>query len=292
MLTVTILRGLPASGKSTWAREQVSNAPVNSIKRVNKDDMRQMLDNGHYSKGSEKLVLAMRDELITLALAQGAHVIVDDTNLVPHHETNIRLLVKSITDITGRQVTVQVKDFDLGPKECIKRDALRDNPVGEKVIMDMYNRYLKKDRNVAYREHVHIDSCIICDIDGTLARMQGRSPYDTSKVGEDAVQPHIASILDVYAQDGTVVILVSGRDGEAYDDTVTWLEEHDIAYDYMFMRNAGDLRCDTVIKREIFEEQIEPHWDVQFVLDDRDRVVNMWREELNIPCLQVAYGDF
>ncbi|MFN5657022.1 MAG: AAA family ATPase, partial [Pseudanabaena sp.] len=56
MLTVYFTIGLPASGKSTWAKEKVNKSP-NIIKRVNKDELRAMLDNSYFSKGNEKFVL-------------------------------------------------------------------------------------------------------------------------------------------------------------------------------------------------------------------------------------------
>ena len=292
MLTVTLLRGLPASGKTTWAKEQVAAAPANSIKRLNKDDMRNMLDNGRYSKGSEKLVLALRDTMIGLALAQGSHVIVDDTNLAPKHERDIKRLVKEFADTNGNEYRVIVKDFDLPMEDCIIRDYNRPNGVGEKVIRDMYNRFLKvDDKQPAYREHTKPEACIICDIDGTLARRDTRGAFDFDRVSEDGCHAHIADMLSRYGGD-ELIILVSGRDDSCESETRQWLNDHDIDYDLLFMRKTGDHRCDTVIKREMYDTFIEPHYDVLFVLDDRDRVVDMWRKDLNIPCLQVYYGDF
>ena len=80
MKKVYLTKGLPGSGKSTWAKEMVSKNP-NSYKRVNKDDLRAMLDNGKHSEDAEKFILNVRDSIILLALENGKHVIVDDTNL-------------------------------------------------------------------------------------------------------------------------------------------------------------------------------------------------------------------
>ncbi len=288
MLTVTILKGLPASGKTMWAKDQIAKAPTNSLKRINKDDMRAMLDNGKYSKGNEKLVLALRDTLIGLAVAQGSHVIVDDTNLAPWHEDDIRLLVKSHADISGKEYRVVVKEFDTSIGECIVRDSKRKKPVGEKAIRQMYNRFIKVvEYDIPkYREHTKIESCIVCDIDGTLARMDTRGPFEFEKMGEDGVHAHVADILEKYADATEVIILLSGRGEEWRGLTEEWLQINSIAYDYLFMRPEKDNRCDTVIKRELFETHIEPHYDVMFIIDDRDRVVDMWRKDLNIPCLQ------
>ncbi len=61
--------------------------------------------------------------------------------------------------------------------------------------------------------------------------------------------------------------------------------------DRIFFRRAGDFRADDEVKREIWKEHIQPHYRVLFVVDDRDRVVRMWREE-GLVCLQCAPGDF
>jgi hypothetical protein len=53
----------------------------------------------------------------------------------------------------------------------------------------------------------------------------------------------------------------------------------------------GDMRNDSIVKEEIYEEHIKPRFNVRFVLDDRDRVVKMWREN-GLKVLQVAEGDF
>ena len=57
------------------------------------------------------------------------------------------------------------------------------------------------------------------------------------------------------------------------------------------MRQAGDNRDDRIVKREIYEREIKGRYNVRFVLDDRNKVVALWRD-LGLPCFQVADGDF
>ena len=57
------------------------------------------------------------------------------------------------------------------------------------------------------------------------------------------------------------------------------------------MRNANDYRPDEVIKKEIYEREIKGKYDIICVFDDRNKVVDMWREE-GFLCCQVADGDF
>ena len=131
---------------------------------------------------------------------------------------------------------------------------------------------------------------IICDIDGTLALMSGRSPYEWVKVGDDTVNRPVLHLLKNYS--GSQVIFVSGRDSVCRASTVDWLfYKAGIANPILFMRAEGDMRKDSIVKRELFDEHIRDSYDVQFVLDDRDQVVEMWRS-LGLACFQVAEGDF
>lgn len=143
MAEVIMTKGLPGSGKSTWARSQVDANP-GQYKRVNKDDLRAMLDNGQWSKKNERFILHVRDTTIRAALERNYDVIVDDTNLSPKHEAHIRRMVDEINAETGSQHRVAIKDFTDVPLEtCIARDAMRTDPVGEHVIRGMYNQFLK-----------------------------------------------------------------------------------------------------------------------------------------------------
>lgn len=132
---------------------------------------------------------------------------------------------------------------------------------------------------------------IICDLDGTLAHMTERSPYDYTKVGEDEVDLTIRSILLNFATTHQIII-VTGRPDSCKEDTLDWIQSEALfSPDLLLMREDGDWRKDDVVKKELYESYIEGEYEVEFVLDDRDRVVKMWRE-LGLKCLQVAEGDF
>jgi hypothetical protein len=132
---------------------------------------------------------------------------------------------------------------------------------------------------------------IICDLDGTLAHLNGRSPYDASSALEDGLNVPVAHIVQTYAAAGTAVILVSGREDKYRRPTEAWLAKHDIPYDALYMRRTRDFRKDAIIKTEIYNAKIRDQYAVLFVLDDRNQVVEMWRG-LGLTCLQVAPGDF
>jgi len=291
MKTLYILKGLPASGKSTWAKEQIATAP-NTYKRINKDDLRAMLDNSTWSKGNEKFVLRVRDMLIWEALMNGNHVISDDTNLAAKHETRLRQLVEDYKKETSEQVRIVVKFFDVPVEECIKRDLSRNRSVGEQVIRSMYKNFIvKEERHIPYMEQdKSLPKAIMCDLDGTLAILH-RNPYDASTCETDELNIPVANIVKTYQQLGHKVLLVSGRMDKYQPQTERWLAKHDIHYDALIMRKANDVRKDSLIKEEIFNEHIFGKWQVDFVLDDRRQVVDMWRK-IGLLCCQVAPGEF
>lgn len=282
MLKVYLLQGLPASGKSTWAKAEVAEHP-GMYKRVNKDELRSMLDAGEWSKDNEKFVLALRDKIILSALDAGKHVIVDDTNLHPKH-------LEHITELVEGRAVVTPQFFNLPLEECIRRDLKREKSVGEKVIRDMYDQFLAPPAQTIEFDP-SLQSAIMCDIDGTLALMNGRSPYDTAKCDNDIVNESTASVVRSYFERGYQVILCSGRKSEFKTLTKTWLGINEISYSLLLMRKDGDTRNDAIVKEELFNEYIRNKYNVLFVLDDRDRVVSKWRE-MGLTCFQVAKGNF
>ncbi len=135
-------------------------------------------------------------------------------------------------------------------------------------------------------------SAVIVDIDGTLAIITGRSPYSHKGVLKDKPNFPVISVARALASAGHTLVIVSGRSELARADTELWLERHlGAPFEGPFMRTARDDRKDEIIKRELYDREIAPRFDVLCVLDDRDQVVRMWRG-LGLVCLQVAPGDF
>jgi predicted kinase len=201
---VILLKGLPASGKSTWAREQVRRFP-GRYKRINKDDLRDMLDDGEWSEENEKFIVKARNRLILAALAAGKDVIVDDTNLNPEHERAVRKLVE------GR-AEVEVRAFDVSLEEAIRRDHERARSVGEHVIRDMHERWLGTPLEQP-PPGAEVPPAIICDLDGTLALLGERSPYDATSADRDLPnEPVIRVLLAAVAYEGARVFSSPARE--------------------------------------------------------------------------------
>lgn len=137
---------------------------------------------------------------------------------------------------------------------------------------------------------------IICDLDGTLAMMVDigkgvRSPFDWHRVGEDVVRYSVYELVKTLDEAGYPIYIVSGRDAVCRKETEAWLKKYRVPYKKLLMRAEGDNRKDTIVKKEIYKKHIYPE-RVLFVLDDRNQVVKMWRDELQLPCFQVAAGEF
>ncbi len=131
---LVITRGLPASGKTGWARAQ-------PLWRVNRDSIRAMLHLpwDHDNQAHEDLVTAMQDAMIGVLLDAGIDTVADDTNLRPGPADRLRALA------ARHDADFEVKDFtDVTPEVCAERDAGRPEAeqVGPGVIWDMWRRYL------------------------------------------------------------------------------------------------------------------------------------------------------
>lgn len=298
MPQLILLKGLPASGKSTWARETVRKFNGKHI-RLSKDDFRQMLHDGEWSSDNEKIVIRMERSAADYALSNGYNVIIDDTNLNPKHEEAFR----EIAEKNNADFTIKMFDTDL--QECIMRDRRRaGKSVGEKVIRKMHDQFIyKRPEKPEFKDNA--PSAIIIDIDGTLADIEHRRHFiidkDWSKffaaMMDDKVNDWCKNIISNAKDKGVLTILCSGRPERFRGLTQQWLKKNDVAYDFLFMRNdvkadgTPDYRQDNIIKEEIYHDKIKDHFNIQFVIDDRQQVVDMWRKN-GLTVLQCDYGDF
>lgn len=308
MTELIITRGLPASGKTTFARHLVDSRPTGSIIRLNRDDLRAMCLTSGYGQTeyrSEQLITQIQHGPITSLLKSGVDVIVDDTNLRARVvRTLAQLAVRAGADWQCEDEFLQVP-----VEECIRRDAARSNPVGEDVIRKMWRKYFAHgqtlpvpvldEETVTGRPYVTLPDkplAILCDLDGTVALNGTRNPYDTSRYHEDSPNVNVIDAVRSEMRNGHHVLFCSGRSSEFRSVTFDWIREHVTPEGWesrwrLLMRPAGDTRNDAIIKLELFDEHIRDHYDVRRVYDDRDRVIAAWRN-LGLTVFQVNYGDF
>lgn len=129
-----ILQGLPASGKSTWSKLFVKNKKDWVI--INRDSLRNMRGD-YWIPDQENLISKWEEFCIKSAIKENLNIIIDATNLNPK-------TLKKWTDLCSLYgLEPEFKFFRISVEECIKRDSKRENPVGEAVIMRMYNSYIK-----------------------------------------------------------------------------------------------------------------------------------------------------
>lgn len=138
MSKLIICRGLPASGKSTWAKQWVLEDPEHRV-RINQDDIRLMLGK-YWVPSREKLVQEIQFDAIVEALSKEFDVVIDNTNLNKKVLDGFDRLIK-----TFENYEIEYKDFfDTPLSVCIERDKNRDLQVTEKVIRSFYNNYKDK----------------------------------------------------------------------------------------------------------------------------------------------------
>lgn len=304
MTELIVCRGLPASGKTTRAKAWVAEDPAHRA-RVNRDMIRQMCHDGVWlGQDTERQIQAVRDAAIRALLDKGISVVCDDTNLpqrVARDIARIGALAKA---------TVTVWDLtDVPLATCLERDPLRENPVGREVIEGMQKRYLngkryplplptdetaEADEVAPYVADPMLRRAVMIDIDGTVALHGTRDPYDETRVHEDRPHSPVIAAVEALIAAGYYPIFCSGRTQGCEQETTKWLYDHIPALDgdySLFMRPIGDMRKDSIVKRELFDQHIRNNYNVIFVLDDRDQVVRAWRD-LGLTVFQVADGNF
>ena len=299
-LQAIITLGVSASGKSTWARQhcQANKGWI----MIERDEIRQMIFRNKRPPNEsftwkawnwkwEDEVTDYVKECVAEAAGRGLNIILSDTHLSDRaRNASTKLCQDHGYDITYRF-------FPISYHEAVARDTARSLSVGPWVIakqMDQYN----KARAATVEKQEGLPSCVLIDIDGTVAKMKGRSPFEWDKVGQDEPNEHVWAMVSGLVATGHLPVFLSGRDGVCYDITLEWLFRQgsrwipSIPFD-LFMRAEGDMRSDVIVKRELFDAHIRGKYNVHCVIDDRPKVCQMWRE-LGLEVVQVGnpYIDF
>lgn len=297
-LKIHLTVGASCSGKTTWAEDQVKKYKGKCV-NVNRDDLRMTMFciNYHdykFTKSNERIVTATQFAMARGALAEGKNVIVSDTNLEPTRWDNWYSLAKEF----NAEVIVQY--FPLELKELLNRNIRRERSTPENIIRAQFEKfesnfpdaidYWKPSKYIRPEFDAH--RVYIFDVDGTLAHMNNkRGPFEWVNVGVDDPDEYIIELLQMLYGCCYKIIIMSGRSDECMQETKEWLAKYGIEYDMLLMRAKGDYRPDTIVKDELFNNNIDGKYDVMGIFDDRDSVVEMWRNK-GLKVMQVERGSF
>lgn len=307
-MALYIFRGLPGCGKSTKAREMQRDIGGRVVER---DEVRYMLY-GRYTDCDEKLVTSVQHRLIDEGLRMGENVFVSDMNLRNQYVQSLYALAwKNKQDVAVIDMT------NVSLEDCLARNSalerrVKGKEVPEEVITSNYRKFIKgkpyplpfqftgaklpSKQYEKYKRDTSKPPAIIVDLDGTLAQMVDRGPFDEHLVKNDELFEYVALMVQVAFYQGIAIILMSGRTDGCYDDTRAWVNEKmpwlEDDFELIMRRSVEDRgRPDDDVKYDLFKEKVEADYDVWYVIDDRNKVVRMWRE-IGLTCAQVAEGDF
>lgn len=268
-MKLKMMSGLPASGKTTYARELVDTG---NSGRINRDDLRAMVFNGVWTGKREGVIVDIEKAIAEVLIKHKITPVIDDTNLTDGHRAMWSGFAKA------HDVAFETYDLDPGHFTCVRRDELRNRSVGEAVI----NRMALK----AGRIDFHGLPIVLVDIDGTLAdgtHRQGhlkgpRKDWKTyySLLSEDEPIDFVVRWVRELSKDH-IICLVSGRPDTYQHETLAWLRKHHIPFNFLFMRAGNDKREDYIVKEEILN--MLPRELIQFAIDDRPQVIEKcWRK--------------
>lgn len=320
--TFLIARGVPGSGKSTWAEQWVQEDPLNRI-RVNRDDLRKhliqaepdkwqsndgwyVLKDGMLDRDFEAKVTNLEHNLIHRALKSGKSVVSDNTNLVP------KAAATWVNIANQHKVPVQVKEFPISKEEAIRRDAGRERTVGPQVIEAMFNRlgpngeFHHIDGTFAVQKYRRPEKrgqhAVGFDLDGTLCDVRsirhfvqkdekGRRNFDMFHRSSLFCPPNeeVVQILKDAQAAGYAILITTARGADYREVSQRWLQEHGITFDNYYCRKKGDSRPDYVVKDEMYHE-ISRDYDLVHQVDDNPQAVQSF-EKNGVLVTKVAFGD-
>lgn len=279
MAKLIIMQGLPASGKSTRAQEIIEKSG-NTV-RVNRDLLRKMLHFDKWTGYNESITIAMAQAIAKECLIAGVNVIIDDTNL------NKGTLASWIDMAKRMEQKYEIEEMNTPWDVCVERDQKRENSVGRSVIVGMALKvglYPKPEKGV-----------ILCDLDGTLADIDHRLHFVKVKEGEqkdwkgffaeiknDTPRQNVVDMVMKHEGEGRKIFLVSARPEECRAETEAWLEKTFKGYRFyeaLFMRPQNDKREDSEVKAKMLADLFPDISWIEEVIDDRPRVIRMWREK-------------
>lgn len=299
-----LCRGIQGSGKSTWAKAWVAEDPEHRI-RLNWDDMRNMM--GPYWVPSREPI---NKHMLWAGLNMAAYctrpydVVVDNMNLNPkdwkHYEDWVTTYNQSLnSEETNTQYEIEFKDFFIPLEECIRRDANRPNPIGEKVIRDTWRKYKHFIQTSEVERYVNNlkawdlskPACVVVDMDSTLCFNTTKRPWFGEGAAEgmknDVSNGCVCMVIEKL-QEHYPIVLATGRDTSQEEVTKQWLSDKGITISEFYFRTEGDYRKGVEVKREQIEKIMEKY-NILVIFEDCEPIVQMYRD-MGLTVLQPNKG--
>ena len=135
-LEVVILRGIPGSGKSTYAAELIAKGYM----RINKDDIRQMLNNYDMNPEDEAIIHYVQMSIIRILIKRGKNMVIDNRHTKTKYIKELISFVHDRQAESGRDYAIRIKVLFPPLEECKRRNLLRERQVPEDVIDRMYEQ--------------------------------------------------------------------------------------------------------------------------------------------------------
>lgn len=273
--TLFILRGLPCSGKTKYAKFIVESHP-NAI-RISKDDIRSMVFPGlPWSGSNENIVVALQSTLLAKAIEAGRSVVLDDLNLHPKHVERYR----KIADENNYEV--QLLEMDVSIEKCIKKDAERENPIGQHRMAQLATRRNLHDIDSEY---------VIYGLDDTLFDVSTRRYMAQTENGinprvmnepewlyNDVIRDDVRVQLLEDFEHGFQIVLLTHRPETLRGVTEGLLQRAMIPYHALLMRPNDLFLTEVSFKQRVLRQTL-PIDLCRKVYEDNPSVIKMFKDE-------------
>lgn len=257
----------------------------------------------------EDLVGQIKREIVHFAMRGNYDIVVDNMNLNPKEIKYWEDIVNSYNnslknggikpDVIQYEYKIEFRDFFISLGECIRRDAGRPNPIGEKVIRDTWRRYkhfiqtskVEKLVNNLVIPDSEKPYCVVVDMDSTLCFNTTKRPWYGDGAAEGMINDienyGVCETVWALAQEYPIVV-ATGRDTSQEEVTKKWLIEHRIEPIEYYFRTNGDYRKGVEIKKEMIEKIMEKY-NILVIFEDCEPIVQMYRD-MGLTVLQPNKG--
>jgi predicted kinase len=310
MNKLIILIGPPGSGKSSHAKTMEASGYL----RISQDDQgreghRELFET-HVCTGKDIVVdrmnfdKAQRDRYRLEAIKNGYEVSFVEF-VVPRQLCYDRCMAREgHPTINGkaRKLDIRMKPFgseyiNADHKSIDANNALNLYFSRYEEVTDEEGEVLRIQYNASSKT-----DAIMVDLDGTLCNLDHRLHYVKGEgkkdwgrffkaCGDDAVYEDVAKLVETEILQGTNIVLCSGRPADYQEHTEKWLARNEIVYTSLKMRPKLNYKRDDITKAMLYRYEIKPFYNIKYVLDDRQQVVDKWRS-MGLSCFQVRPGDF